>query len=98
MARMSWLDSAGETTLIDEYAQKSGSFIEAMADGNIDESEVKAQETKLVELMKKVEPKLDDDQHAEITELLCELSAYNLMQMLHRIHSSRPTTTSTWRP
>ena len=98
MARMSWLDSAGETTLIDNYAQKSGSFIEAMADGNIDESEVKAQEAKLVALMKKVEPKLDDDQHAEITELLCELSAYNLMQMLHMIHSSRPTSASTWRP
>ena len=77
MARMSWLDKSGESTLIDNYAQKSGSFIEAMADGNIDESEVKAQEAKLVELMKKVEPKLDDDQHAEITELLCELSAYN---------------------
>jgi hypothetical protein len=59
---------------------------------------VQAQETKLVELMKKIEPKLDDEQHAEITELLCELSAYNVMQMLNMIHSSRPTTASTWRP
>ena len=98
MARLSWIDSAGETTLIDEYAQKSGSFIEAMADGTVDQSEVQAQEAKLVALMKTIEPKLDDDQHAEITELLCELSAYNLMQMLQMIHSSRPTTASTWRP
>ncbi len=98
MSRLSWTDSAGETTLIDDYAQKSASFIEAMADGTVDESEVQAQETKLVELMKKIEPKLDDEQHAEITELLCELSAYNVMQMLNMIHSSRPTTASTWRP
>jgi len=92
MARKSWLDEKGESTLIDDYAQQTTSFIEAMADGKIDDNEIASQEAKLVELMKKIEPKLDDAQHAEITELLCELSAFNVMQMLHVIHSSRPKT------
>jgi len=90
MARKAWLDEKGESTLIDDYAQQTTSFIEAMADGKIVAEEVSAQEAKLVELMKQIEPKLDDDQHAEITELLCELSAYNVMQMLNTFHESRP--------
>jgi hypothetical protein len=92
MARRSWLDESGETTLIDDYARQTGSFIEAMTDGKIDESELSQQEARLVELMKKIEPKLDDDQHAEITELLCEMSAYNVMQMVHMMHQARPKT------
>ena len=90
MARKAWLDAKGDSTLIDDYAQQTSSFIEAMADGKIVAEEVSAQEAKLVELMKQIEPKLDDDQHAEITELLCELSAYNVMQMLNMFHESRP--------
>ena len=92
MTRKSWLDDKGESTLIDDYAQQTTSFIEAMADGKIDDDEIANHEAKLVELMKKIEPKLDDAQHAEITELLCELSAFNVMQMLHMMHQSRPKT------
>jgi hypothetical protein len=40
--------------------------------------------------MKEVEPKLDDATHAKMTELLCELSAYNVMSMLHSLHEARP--------
>ena len=98
MARKSWLDEKGETTLIDGYAQQSSAFIEAMADGKIDKDEVAQQEAKLVALMKKVEPNLSDVQHGEMTELLCELSAFNVMQMLSVIHQSRPAATSTWVP
>jgi len=93
MTRKSWLDETGEATLIDDYANQTQSFVDAMADGKIDDQELTAQETKLVELMKKIEPKLDDQQHTEITELLCELSAFNVMQMLNLIHQSRPKTT-----
>ncbi len=98
MARKSWLDDEGESTLIDQYAQQSADFIEAMADGKIDDSEVEKQEAKLVALMKKVEPNLSDQQHAEMTELLCEMSAFNVMQMLNVFHQSRPAARSTWVP
>ncbi len=89
MARKSWTDDSGESTLIDDYAQQTGAYIDAMADGRVDANEVSAQEAKLVELMKQIEPKLDDDQHAEITELLCQMSAFNAMQMLHMFDEAR---------
>ena len=42
--------------------------------------------------MKKVEPKLDDDLHEEVTELLCELTAYNIMHTVSEIAEARPKT------
>lgn len=89
MSRKSWLDEKSETTLIDDYARQSASFIESMADGMIDQSEVEVQEAKLVALMKKIEPQLDDQQHADITELLCEMSVYSVMQLLNTAYQSR---------
>jgi hypothetical protein len=42
-----------------------------------------AQEQRVVKLMKEIEPKLDDATHGRMTELLCELSAFSAMQILH---------------
>jgi len=88
-ARKSWLDPKSNSPLIDEYAQQLGTFIEAMADGIIDEKEVSQQEARVVKLMKTVEPNLTDEQHEAVTRLLCELTAYNIMQMLHAMHAQR---------
>ena len=90
MARQSWLDEATQTPMIDQYARKLGSFIEAMADGKIDDAEMAAQEERVAGLMKEIEPQLDDSTHAKVTELLCELTAYDLMQVLHAVHQARP--------
>ncbi len=92
MTRTSWLDDDGQTTLIDNYAKKLGSFVEAIADGRVDKHELDAQEKRLVDLMKSVEPQLDDKLHDQVTQLLCELSAFNVMQMLHEMTSQRPKT------
>ena len=51
-SRTHWLDEKTDTPLIDEYVQKLGSFLEAMADGRIDASELKTQEDRVVALMK----------------------------------------------
>jgi hypothetical protein len=91
--RQSWLDDAGETTLIDEYAHKLTTFVAALADGRVDQNELNAQERQLVALMKEVEPELGDVLHAKITRLLCELTAYNVMQTLHSLQSVRPKST-----
>lgn len=96
MARKNWLSEDQESTVIDDYAKGLDSFVDAMADGVIDEKELNAQEERVIELMKKVEPKLDDDTHAAITELLVELSAFNVMQMLNEMYAARPA--SAWRP
>ncbi len=91
-AKQSWLDEKSQAPLIDTYVQKLGTFVDAMADGRVDNSEVAAQEQRVVALMKEVEPALNEAQHAQVTKLLCELTAYNVMQTLNSLQSARPTT------
>lgn len=93
MARLSWLDSEKQTPIIDHYAQQLSAFVEAMQDGKVDEGEVRGQEHRVVELMKQIEPQLNDEQHAEITKLLCELTAYNIMQIMHVMDNARKSHT-----
>jgi hypothetical protein len=61
-----------------------------MADGVVDTGEVKKQEGRLVALMKKIEPRLDDDLHAQVTRLLCELTVYDIMQVMLTTEKTRP--------
>jgi hypothetical protein len=90
--RSSWFDATTHTPLIEQSARELDSFIATMADGRVDATELQAQERRLVELMKEIEPKLDDPLHEKITHLLCELTAYNLMQMTHAMQEARPKT------
>jgi hypothetical protein len=88
--RTQWLDAKSQSPLIDDYARQTESFLKAMADGVVEEDEVKKQETRLVALMKKIEPRLDDDLHAQMTQLLCELTVYDMMQVMLTVQKSRP--------
>lgn len=90
--RTNWFDEQTQTPLIDQHARKLGTFLEALADGRIDEQEIKAQEARVYNLMKEIDPQLDDALHAKVTELLCELTAYDLMQMLREMQAKRPQT------
>jgi hypothetical protein len=87
--RMSWLDATAAPQ-IEAYTERLGTFVEAMADGKVDAEELKAQQARLVALMKKVEPALGDELHADVTSLLCELTAYNIMQTVHNLAGARP--------
>ncbi len=87
-SRLSWLDDAGSPR-IDDHARKLESFVRAMADGKVDPSEINDQEKRLVKLMKKVEPLLDNDLHAQVTELMCELTAYDFMQTVYSMQEAR---------
>ena len=90
--RQKWFDDASHEPLIENYARQLDSFIQTMADGVVDDGEIKAQEKRLIKLMKEVEPLLDDQTHAKVTQLLCELTAYDIMQMLHSLQEARPKT------
>ncbi len=87
-----WLDDETDQPVIAEHVRRLDTFLAAVADGRIDEEELKAQERRLVAVMKDVEPRLDPELHAKVTELLCELVAYDLMQMMHGLCQSRPKT------
>ncbi|MGP0066621.1 MAG: hypothetical protein ACLQGP_23905 [Isosphaeraceae bacterium] len=91
-ARTDWLDATTDSPLIGQYAERLGTFLEAMADGRIDDQELKDQEARVVALMKAVEPDLDDELHEKMTHLLCELSAYNIMNTMHQLMEATPRT------
>ena len=92
MSRTSWFDEKSQSPQIEQYARNLTSFTDALADGKVDDAELKAQEARVTSLMKEVEPQLDDALHAKVTQLLCELTAYDLMQMLREMQKSRRQT------
>jgi hypothetical protein len=89
MARTSWFDDSKNLPVIDEQVQKLDTFVQAMADGVIEKHELARQEESLVQAMKAVEGDLTDEQHARITRLLIELSAYNVMRLLHELQTEK---------
>ena len=89
MARNSWFDDQAEHPMIQEQATKLDSFTSALADGVISKHELDGQESRLVAAMKKLEADLNDDLHAKVTTVLVELSAYNVMRLLHELHAER---------
>jgi len=89
VARTSWFDEKAEHEGIQEKAQKLESFTTALADGVVTKQELDGQEKRLVAAMKTLEPALSDDLHAKVTSVLVELSAYNIMRLLHELHAER---------
>ena len=89
MARSSWFDDSGQHPVIQERIQTLDSFTSALADGVVTKQEIAGQEQRLAALLKQVESELSDDQHAKVTTLLVELSAYNIMRLLHELQAER---------
>jgi hypothetical protein len=89
MKRVSWFDETTHVPVIEEQVQKLSVFVDAMADGVIDRAELEKQQSSVIAAMQAVEAELNDDQHAKITRLLVELSAYNIMRLLHELQLSR---------
>ena len=89
MARTSWFDDSAKQPVIQEQVAKLESFTSALADGVVSHQEVGSQEQRVVAAMKAVESELSDDQHGKVTTLLVELSAYNVMRLLHELQAER---------
>jgi predicted transcriptional regulator len=89
MARTSWFDDKTEHPLIQEQMSKLESFTSALADGVITKQELATQEQRLVAAMKTLEGELNDTLHAKTTTVLVELTAYNVMRLLHELQTER---------
>ena len=89
MARTSWFDDKAEHPVIHERVEKLKSFTNALADGVVTKQELAGQEQRLLAAMKKVEADLSDDQHGKVTTVLVELTAYNIMRLLHELQTAR---------
>lgn len=88
MARSSWINDES-TPDLDKHVEQLEHFANSLADGMIDASELSTQEKNLVAAMKDVEGSLDDSQHAKVTKLLAELTAYSVMRTLHEMAQAR---------
>ena len=91
-AKTPWFDDSTDTPLIAEYARKLDSFLDAVADARIETRELDEQEKRVVSLMKEVEPLISPEAHEKVTRLLCEVTAYDLMQALHMAGHARTKT------
>lgn len=84
MARISWVDADSNPDL-DAHVAQLEHFTNSMSDGVIDKNELEKQENNLVAAMRAVESSLNDEQHAKVTKLLAELTAYSVMRTLHEL-------------
>ena len=75
MAKATWFDERAEHPTLHERVEKLESFTAAMADGVVDKTELNAQEQRLAAAMKTLEPKLSDELHGQVTNVLIELTA-----------------------
>jgi hypothetical protein len=89
MARSGWFDEKAEHPVVQEGVNKLSSFTSALADGVVEKKELDAQEQRLVAAMKRLEPELNDELHTKVTSVLVELTAYNVMRLLHELHAER---------
>jgi aldehyde:ferredoxin oxidoreductase len=88
MGRSSWIND-DSTPDLDAHVGQLEHFANSLADGVVEASELSTQEANLVAAMKAVEGSLDDDQHAKVTKLLAELTAYSVMRTLHEMAQAR---------
>ena len=89
MARTSWFDEDAQHPLIHDQIEKLESFTSALADGQVSKQELSGQEQRLVAALKALEPELSDELHAKVTTALVELSAYNVMRLLHELRAEQ---------
>jgi hypothetical protein len=89
MARTSWFDDEAQHPLIHEQIEKLESFTSALADGEVTKQELGGQEQRLTAALKALEPDLSDALHAKVTTVLVELSAYNVMRLLHELRAEQ---------
>jgi hypothetical protein len=89
MSRTSWFEEHAEHPAVLQQVQKLESFTNALADGVVEKKELESQERRLAAAMKGLEPELSDELHAKVTTVLVELTAYNVMRLLHELNAER---------
>jgi hypothetical protein len=89
VARTSWFDDKAEHPAIQDQLTKLDSYTSALADGVVSTDELKGQEQRLMAAMKALENNLSDELHAKVTTVLVELTAYDVMRLLHELQAER---------
>jgi hypothetical protein len=82
MGRTGWFDSESNELKFSEYLEKMESWQKALADGVVQPDEVRGQAEKVSEMLRTLEPKLSDELHEELTQILYEWAVLQAMDRL----------------
>ncbi len=92
MARIEWFSDEGDDLFFNRYVERMESWQQALADGVVTLEEIKAQAERVADLLRKVEPMLNDEQHEAVTELLLEMAVLNALQSAYLLqNATQPT-------
>jgi hypothetical protein len=83
MARDGWFDGQGVDLLRDEFLEDHAAWRRYIADGQITASEILEQESRIIDMLKQIEPTLDDKQHENLTKVLLEYEVLVNMALVH---------------
>lgn len=83
MERDGWFDGKGVDLLRDEFLEDHAGWRRYIADGQITAAEILEQETRIIEMLKEVEPTLNDEQHTAMTKVLLEYEVLVNMALVH---------------
>lgn len=83
MGRDGWFDGRGIDLLRDEFLETHEGWQKYIADGEITADEILEQETRITDMLKKIENKLDDETHATLTKALLEYEVLVNMALIH---------------
>ena len=89
MARTSWFDDEAKHPLVQDQVAKLETFTSALADGIVSKRELDSQERRLMAVLKPLDTELSDELHAKVTSMMVELTAYNVMRLLHELQNER---------
>ncbi len=82
MTRKSWFDPETNEMMFSKYLEQMESWQKALADGIVEPVEVRQQAEKVSEMLRALEPKLSDELHEELTQILYEWAVLQAMERL----------------
>jgi len=83
MERDPWFDGQGIDLLRDDFIEGHPRWQRYIADGQITAAEILEQENCIIGMLEKLEPELNDKQHAALTKILLEYEVLINMALVH---------------
>lgn len=82
MARKSWFDPESNELMFSNYLEQMESWQRALADGVVEPEELQQQAERVSGMLRALEPKLSDELHEELTQILYEWVVLQGMERL----------------
>lgn len=90
MTRRPWFDPETGELVFPRDAEQRDSWRAAMAEGAVTPAALRAQQERVADLLRRVEPLVPDEAHAPLTEALAEVAVLYGLQSIHLVQQLRP--------